>query len=35
MKEILKILERDARTTPEQIAAMTGRDPAEVRQIIA
>lgn len=34
MKNVLEILERDARTTPEQIAAMTGRSPEEVRAII-
>ncbi|MFH1486138.1 MAG: Lrp/AsnC family transcriptional regulator [Chloroflexota bacterium] len=33
-KEILKILEKDARTTPEQIAAMTGVPEEEVREII-
>lgn len=35
VKEILKILERDARVTPEQIAAMTGLEVAEVRRTIA
>jgi DNA-binding Lrp family transcriptional regulator len=35
VKEILKILERDARTTAEQIAAMTGRDRDEVAGVIA
>lgn len=35
MRDILKILERDARTTPEQIADMTGRDVAEVKRLIA
>ncbi|MDH7569526.1 MAG: Lrp/AsnC family transcriptional regulator [Armatimonadota bacterium] len=34
MKDILKILERDARATPEQIAAMTGRDPSTVARLI-
>ena len=29
-KEILKILERDAKTTPEKIATMVGISPAEV-----
>jgi DNA-binding Lrp family transcriptional regulator len=32
--EILRILERDARTTTEQIAAMTGKSEEEVRQAI-
>ncbi len=31
MREILTILEKDARTSPERIAEMTGTDPAEVR----
>jgi len=31
MKEILKILENDARTTPEQIATMLGKPVAEVK----
>lgn len=35
MTDILKILERDSRTTPEQIAAMTGRDVDEVVRLIA
>ena len=30
MREILKVLERDARATPKQIAALTGLDEAEV-----
>ncbi len=34
MKEILEILEKDSRTSPEQIAAMTGRDVEEVKQMI-
>jgi len=33
-KEILKILENDARTTPKQIAAMTGISSAEVTKVI-
>jgi len=33
-REILQILARDARTTPEQIAAMTGRPEAQVRAAI-
>ena len=33
--DILHILERDARATPAQIAAMTGRDEADVRHNIA
>lgn len=32
--ELLLILARDARTTPEQIATMTGRTPEEVRAAI-
>ncbi|NLB94843.1 MAG: Lrp/AsnC family transcriptional regulator, partial [Armatimonadetes bacterium] len=35
VKEILKILERDSRVTPEQIAEMTGRDAGEVARLIA
>ena len=35
MEEILKILEKDARTTPEQIATMTGKQVAEVKEVIA
>ncbi|MBM3131668.1 MAG: Lrp/AsnC family transcriptional regulator [Chloroflexi bacterium] len=34
MEEILKILENDARTTPEQIATMTGKSVQEVTQAI-
>ena len=34
IKEILKILENDARTTPEQISAMTGTPDTEVARII-
>ncbi len=34
MKDILKILERDARATPEQVAAMTGRDLDDVKRLI-
>ncbi len=34
MKDVLQILEQDARTTPEQIAAMTGHSVDEVRRII-
>lgn len=34
MEEILKILENDARTTPEQIATMLGVPVAEVRNAI-
>ncbi|RMF91090.1 MAG: Lrp/AsnC family transcriptional regulator [Methanobacteriota archaeon] len=34
MDEILEILEKDARTTPEEIARMTGRSPAEVKAAI-
>jgi len=34
MKEILRILERDARTTPEQIATMTGKSLAQVKKAI-
>jgi DNA-binding Lrp family transcriptional regulator len=34
IKDILKILENDARTTPKQIAAMTGTTTAEVNKII-
>jgi DNA-binding Lrp family transcriptional regulator len=35
MEEILKILQRDARTTPAQIAEMIGRSEDDVRNIIA
>ena len=34
MEEFLKILENDARTTPEQIATMTGKSIEEVREAI-
>ena len=34
MKEILEILEKDARTTPETIATMTGKKVAEVKRAI-
>ena len=34
MEEILKILENDARTTPEQIAVMTGKTQDEVKEVI-
>lgn len=34
MKEIVEILQRDARTTPEDIASMVGRSAAEVRKEI-
>ncbi len=34
MKEILEILEKDARTTPEQIATMTGISVSEVKKAI-
>jgi len=34
MKEILKILENDARTTVEQVATMTGAPAAEVAKLI-
>jgi len=34
MKEILEILEKDARTTPEQISTMTGISLAEVKKAI-
>ncbi len=33
-KDILKILENDARTSPKQIAAMTGKTTSEVSRII-
>lgn len=33
-KEVLKILEGDARTTPDKIATMTGIPQAEVKEII-
>ena len=34
MKEILKILEKDARTTPEKISTMTGKPLNEVKKTI-
>jgi len=34
IKDILKILENDARTTPKQMAAMTGTTTAEVNKLI-
>lgn len=34
MKEILEILEKDARTTPQQISTMTGIPVAEVKKAI-
>jgi DNA-binding Lrp family transcriptional regulator len=34
IKDILKILESDARTTPKQIAAMTGTTTAEVNKLV-
>ena len=34
LKDVLKILESDARTTPRQIAAMTGVPQAEVTRLI-
>lgn len=34
MKEILKLLERDARLSPEQLAVMTGRPVEEIRDFI-
>jgi len=34
MKQILEILEKDARTTPQQIATMTGIPVAEVKKTI-
>lgn len=34
MNDVLKILERDTRTTPAQIAAMTGRTTEDVEAII-
>lgn len=35
MKEILRILEKDARLTPHQVAVMTGKPQAEVEKTIA
>lgn len=34
MRDVLQILEQDARTTPQQIAAMTGKSVAEVEAAI-
>ena len=34
MKEMLRILERDARTTPQQIATMTGKSLSQVKRAI-
>ncbi len=34
LKEVLKILEEDARTTPKQIATMTGRSVSEVDKLV-
>jgi DNA-binding Lrp family transcriptional regulator len=34
LKEILKILEEDARTTPKQLATMTGSSEGEVKTLI-
>ena len=34
-KEVLEILEKDARTTPEQVATMTGLPLAKVKKLIA
>lgn len=34
MQDVLKILEEDARTTPDQIAVMTGRSVEEIKRII-
>jgi DNA-binding Lrp family transcriptional regulator len=34
MEDILRILEEDARTTPERIATMTGRPVDEVRRLV-
>jgi DNA-binding Lrp family transcriptional regulator len=34
LKEVLKILEDDARTTPKQIATMTGQSASEVSKLI-
>ena len=35
MKDILAVLEQNAKATPEEISEMTGQTPAEVREIIA
>ncbi|HLC30828.1 MAG TPA: Lrp/AsnC family transcriptional regulator [Dehalococcoidia bacterium] len=34
MRAVLKIIEQDARTSPEEIASMTGKTPQEVRDIL-
>ena len=34
MKDVLKLLEKDCRLTPKQIAAMLGRDEGDIRDII-
>ena len=34
LKEILKILEEDARTTPKQLATMTGNSEGEVKSLV-
>jgi len=34
MKDVLKILERDSRTSPSQIAVMTGRSEKDVREFV-
>jgi DNA-binding Lrp family transcriptional regulator len=34
LKDVLKVLENDARTTPQQIATMTGKPVAEVTKLI-
>jgi len=34
LKEILKILEEDARTTPKQLATMTGSSEGEVKSLV-
>ena len=34
MKEVLKLLEKDARFTPQQLATMTGASVAEVEKVI-
>jgi DNA-binding Lrp family transcriptional regulator len=35
MDEILEILEKDARTTPEEIARMTGKELKEIKKVLA
>lgn len=35
MKDVLLILEKNAKATPEEISEMTGRTPEEVREVIA